>query len=60
MCSFLNRNGGHLFLGVEDKGGIIGIAEDAIEKDRVYIENSNKPHGNGIIDPDNFSPFPKI
>lgn len=22
-------------------------------------ENSNKPHGNGIIDPDNFSPFPK-
>lgn len=30
-----------------------------IEKDRVYIENSNKPHGNGIIDPDNFSPYPK-
>lgn len=26
---------------------------------RVYIENSNKPHGNGIIDPENFSPFPK-
>ncbi len=30
-----------------------------IEKDRVYIENSNKPHGNGMIDPENFSPFPK-
>ncbi|MDD2502951.1 MAG: putative DNA binding domain-containing protein [Clostridia bacterium] len=30
-----------------------------IEKDRVYAENSNKPHGNGIIDPHNFSPFPK-
>jgi len=30
-----------------------------IEKDRVVTENSNKPHGNGIIDPDNFSPFPK-
>jgi len=30
-----------------------------IEKDRVYIENSNKSHGNGIIDPENFSPFPK-
>ena len=30
-----------------------------IEKERVYIENSNKPHGNGIIDPENFSPFPK-
>jgi ATP-dependent DNA helicase RecG len=30
-----------------------------IEKDRVYVENSNKPHGIGIIDPDNFSPYPK-
>ena len=25
ICAFLNRNGGHLFLGVEDKGGIVGI-----------------------------------
>ena len=30
-----------------------------IEKDRVFVENSNKSHGNGIIDPENFSPFPK-
>ncbi|MDF1618728.1 Fic family protein [Petrocella sp. FN5] len=30
-----------------------------IENNRVYIENSNKPHGNGIIDPENFSPYPK-
>ena len=30
-----------------------------IEKDKVFTENSNKPNGNGIIDPDNFSPFPK-
>ncbi len=30
-----------------------------IESDRVFTENSNKPHGNGIIDPNNFSPFPK-
>ncbi len=30
-----------------------------IEKNRVYTENSNKPHGHGLIDPDNFSPFPK-
>ena len=34
-------------------------AKLVIEKDRVFTENSNKPHGNGIIDPDNFSPFPK-
>lgn len=30
-----------------------------IEKDRVVTENSNKPHGNGVIDPDDFFPFPK-
>lgn len=30
-----------------------------IEKDRVVTENSNKPHSTGIIDPENFSPFPK-
>ena len=30
-----------------------------IENERVYTENSNKPHGNGIIDPSNFSPYPK-
>jgi len=34
-------------------------AKLVIEKDRVYAENSNKSHGNGIIDPENFSPFPK-
>jgi Predicted transcriptional regulator containing an HTH domain and an uncharacterized domain shared with the mammalian protein Schlafen len=30
-----------------------------IENDRVYIENGNKPHGNGTIDPEDFSPYPK-
>ncbi|KAF5050866.1 hypothetical protein DSECCO2_425080 [anaerobic digester metagenome] len=30
-----------------------------IETDRVVTENSNMPHCNGIIDPYNFSPFPK-
>jgi len=34
-------------------------AKLVIEKDRVFAENSNKPHGNGTIDPNNFSPFPK-
>lgn len=34
-------------------------AKFIIEKDRVYTENSNKPHGHGLIDPANFSPFPK-
>ncbi len=30
-----------------------------IEKDRVILENWNRPHNNGIIDPLNFSPYPK-
>lgn len=30
-----------------------------IEKDKVITENSNKAHGTGMIDPDNFSPYPK-
>jgi ATP-dependent DNA helicase RecG len=30
-----------------------------IERNHVSTENWNKPHGNGKIDPSNFSPFPK-
>ena len=28
-------------------------------KDEIYTENANKPHGFGLIDPNNFSPYPK-
>ena len=34
-------------------------AKMIIERSRVYIENGNKPHGYGTIDPENFSPYPK-
>jgi ATP-dependent DNA helicase RecG len=30
VCAFMNRNGGHLFLGVEDNGNIAGIEESAV------------------------------
>ena len=30
-----------------------------IEKDRVLAENWNRPHHSGLIDPGNFSPYPK-
>lgn len=30
-----------------------------IEKDRVLAENWNRPHNGGVIDPANFSPYPK-
>lgn len=32
VCSFSNRDGGHIFLGVRNNGEIIGIQEDKIEK----------------------------
>lgn len=32
VCAFLNRNGGHIFLGITDNGEIIGITEENIVK----------------------------
>ena len=32
VCAFLNRNGGHLFLGIDDDGTILGIDEDSVDK----------------------------
>ena len=32
ICAFLNRNGGDLLLGVNDKGNITGIAPEAVEQ----------------------------
>lgn len=34
-------------------------AKFIIEKDRVLAENWNRPHDGGVIDPANFSPYPK-
>ena len=32
VCSMLNRNGGHIFLGVADDGTILGVDRDSISK----------------------------
>ncbi|MCH7612527.1 MAG: hypothetical protein IIB45_04130 [Candidatus Marinimicrobia bacterium] len=34
-------------------------AKFIIERNRIYVENSNKPHGFGAIDLQNFTPYPK-
>lgn len=34
-------------------------AKLVIERDRLFTENGNRPHGHGRIDPGNFSPYPK-
>lgn len=32
VCSFSNRDGGHIFLGVKNNGNIIGIQDDKVDK----------------------------
>ncbi len=44
VCAFLNRNGGHIFLGIGDKGAVIGI--DAGKADNYLqqiVTTSNNP-----------------
>lgn len=46
VCSFSNRDGGHIFLGIKDNGKIAGIAPDAVEKMKkdfiTSVNNANK------------------
>ena len=44
VCAFLNRNGGHLFLGVDDKGTISGVEKNAVD-DIVnsFVTTANNP-----------------
>lgn len=44
VCAFLNRQGGHLLLGVEDDGTVTGVAEDAVQGilDSM-VTNANNP-----------------
>ena len=48
ICDFLNRRGGHILLGVDDDGTVLGVAE-----------NWNRPYNWGIINPENAKPHPK-
>lgn len=44
ICAFLNRNGGHLILGVNDKKEIIGIDSGSIQEILdTLAKNSNNP-----------------
>ncbi len=44
VCAFLNRNGGHLVLGVQDNGSIVGIDPDNLDRlKRDFTTNSNNP-----------------
>ncbi|OLS02550.1 RNA-binding domain-containing protein [Tissierella creatinophila] len=44
VCAFLNRNGGHLFLGVKDDGTIVGIDDDSVKKVKDnFVSSMNNP-----------------
>lgn len=46
VCSFSNRNGGHIFLGVKDNGTILGIEPDCVDRMKknfvTSVNNENK------------------
>ncbi len=46
VCSFSNRDGGHIFLGVKDNGEILGIEDDKVDKVKkefvTSVNNENK------------------
>lgn len=44
VCSMLNRNGGHIFLGIKDDGEIIGVYRDYIKQiKKEFVDLCNNP-----------------
>jgi ATP-dependent DNA helicase RecG len=44
VCAFLNRNGGELFLGVNDKGEVVGVDKEAIPQiKKDFATSMNNP-----------------
>ena len=44
VCAFLNRHGGHLFLGVTDNGDIVGVDKDAVDQlKKDFVTSLNNP-----------------
>ena len=46
VCAFSNREGGHIFLGVNDKGVVLGVSPDAVDQIKkefvTTVNNVNK------------------
>ena len=44
VCAFLNRHGGHLFLGVKDNGDIAGVDKDSVDQlKKDFVTSLNNP-----------------
>ena len=64
VCSFNNRDGGHIFLGVKDDKEILGIAPEAIDKMlkdfTTSINNANKIYPPLYLTPEVYEVEPEI
>ena len=64
VCSFSNRDGGHIFLGVRDDGVILGINPDAVarmKKDFITsINNAQKLYPPLYLQPEQYTVDGKI
>ena len=58
VCSFNNRNGGHILLGVNDKREIVGVSKDKVDKVikefPMAINNSQKMYSPLYLQPEVF------
>ena len=44
VCAMLNRNGGHIFLGLEDDGTTLGVYKDCIKQmKKDFVNQCNNP-----------------
>lgn len=44
VCSMLNRNGGHIFLGIKDSGEVVGVYKDYIKQmKKEFVDLCNNP-----------------
>lgn len=64
VCSFNNRNGGHIFLGVKDDREILGVEPEAIDKIlrdfTTAINNANKIYPPLYLTPEVYEIEPEI
>ena len=64
VCSFNNRNGGHIFLGISDNKEILGVEPEAIDKMlkdfTTAINNSNKVYPPLYVTPEVYELEPGI
>ncbi len=56
VCSFSNRDGGIIILGVKDNGNIVGVSPDAVDRMKrdfvTSINNGNKIYPPLYLDPE--------